>query len=147
MEGLLNILNGDLSALVFLGLIMLGVILAGYYFLFIRKPSTPAWKEKVSDKYRVLQVQEKNRDRKLVVIDADKLLEYALQQKYGQKVSLGSLLKTKGKIFAKDALNDIWSAHKLRNKLVHDIEYEPSPNELNFAVIVLKKAIKALIEE
>jgi len=123
---------------VVLGIILL--LLLGYYLLFIRKKSPPAWKKKLLAKYRLITAQELNQ--KLLLMELDKLLEFAFQNRFGDKQTLGKLLKEQKRRFTREELNQIWSAHKLRNKLVHDIDYSPIPSEINYAVIVLKKFIK-----
>lgn len=52
------------------------------------------------------------------VMDADKLLDYALKCK-GFQGTLGEKLKKAGSRFSD--LNGIWSAHKLRNQLAHEL--------------------------
>ena len=55
---------------------------------------------------------------KNAVLDMDKLLDYALS-KHGFEGSLGEKLKKAGPRF-KD-LNGVWSAHKLRNRVAHEL--------------------------
>ncbi|MDA1061107.1 MAG: hypothetical protein O3B47_04935 [bacterium] len=57
-------------------------------------------------------------DLKHSVMDADKLLDYALKAK-GFEGSLGEKLKLAGPRFSD--LNGIWSAHKLRNRIAHEM--------------------------
>ncbi|MFA5947659.1 MAG: hypothetical protein WC806_01640 [Candidatus Gracilibacteria bacterium] len=66
------------------------------------------------------------------VIDADKILDYALNVK-GFKGSMGDKLKKAGRRFSN--LNGLWEAHKLRNKLAHE-----------FKEVKLVEARKALAE-
>lgn len=55
---------------------------------------------------------------KQAILDADKLLDYALGRK-GFQGSLGEKLKKAGPRFSD--LNSVWSAHKLRNKVAHEL--------------------------
>lgn len=55
---------------------------------------------------------------KNAVLDADKLLDYALS-KHGFEGSLGGKLKKAGPRFSD--LNGVWSAHKLRNRVAHEL--------------------------
>ena len=57
---------------------------------------------------------------------ADKLLEKIMRRK-GYKGTLGNMLK-KGKNEFSD-LNGVWFAHKIRNKLAHELEYKLSSKE------------------
>lgn len=56
------------------------------------------------------------------VIEADKLLDYVLQQRGYRGETMGERLKTATTDFSFG--DDVWSAHKLRNKLVHEANYE-----------------------
>jgi hypothetical protein len=55
---------------------------------------------------------------KHAILDADKLLDYALG-KHGFEGSLGEKLKKCGARFSD--LNGVWSAHKLRNHVAHEL--------------------------
>lgn len=52
------------------------------------------------------------------ILDADKLLDYALSKK-GYEGSVGEKLKRSKAHFSR--INDVWSAHKLRNKVAHEL--------------------------
>jgi hypothetical protein len=131
------ILVSILAAFVFILLVI------GYYFLFLRKQESPAWKKEIEKKLR--ETNSKTMDKKLLLIELDKLLELALKKRFNEKKSLGEILKAHKEKFLKDALDDIWSAHKLRNKLVHDVDIDPKPSEINGSIIILKRAIKNII--
>ena len=55
---------------------------------------------------------------KQAVLDADKLLDYALKE-HGFKGALGEKMKAAGPRFSD--LNGVWNAHKLRNRLAHEM--------------------------
>ncbi|MFH1218680.1 MAG: hypothetical protein V1679_02465 [Candidatus Peregrinibacteria bacterium] len=57
-------------------------------------------------------------DPKNAVMDADKILDYALLRR-GFEGSLGEKLKKAGPRFSD--LNGVWSAHKLRNRIAHEM--------------------------
>lgn len=125
-------------------LLILVVLLVGYWFFFLRRPAVPPWKKDVAQKLKV--VRTKSLDKPLLLIEYDKLLEYALQKRFNRKESLGQMLKNYRSKFTRNELNDIWHAHKLRNKLVHDVEVQLHPNELNHGIIILKQAINNLLD-
>jgi len=100
----------------------------------------PKWKETVRSKLRSLEVQ--NLDLNNQVIQLDKLLEFALQSKFRSKESLGSLLKKNKKKFEKRDLDQIWQAHKVRNKIAHDIDFAANSKDLREAVEILKRQCK-----
>ncbi len=74
------------------------------------------------------------------VLDADKLLDYALGQ-HGFIGALGEKLKKSGSKFSD--LNSIWDAHKLRNKLAHELN-EVSAKEAKKALSYFKQGLNDL---
>lgn len=75
------------------------------------------------------------------IINADKLIDKALYLK-GFQGSLGEKLKKSQNLFTD--LNSLWSAHKLRNKIAHEINFNASPNETSNALSSFKKALRDL---
>jgi hypothetical protein len=55
---------------------------------------------------------------RLAIIDADKLCDQALRQHGAAGETMGERLRDREKAFSR--YNDLWSAHKFRNKLVHE---------------------------
>lgn len=72
------------------------------------------------------------------IIDADKLLSFVLK-KNGYNGSVGEQLKKSKSIKNK---NDIWYAHKVRNKIAHELDYEVNDNKIDKILNIYKKAIK-----
>jgi len=81
------------------------------------------------------------------IIEADKLLDFILSQ-MGYEGRLGDKLKLAKKEFIKDndysLYNDIWQVHKLRNELVHNLNYEIYSFEVKEAIKKFEKAFKNL---
>lgn len=77
---------------------------------------------------------------RLAILDADKLLDYALSKK-GFQGNLGDKLKLAGGLFSN--LDGLWRAHKLRNKIAHELT-EFSPDEARSALNNFKKALNDL---
>ena len=77
----------------------------------------------------------------LKVVEADKILDEALRL-LGYTGSLGDKLKKAGPRF-KD-LDAVWKAHKLRNKLVHELNSVPRDAEVEHAVESFRKALNDL---
>lgn len=68
------------------------------------------------------------------VVEADKLLDLVLMGVVSGK-SLGERLKNANNIVRDKSLyNRIWEAHKLRNKLVHEMDYYPEYKEIVAAI-------------
>jgi hypothetical protein len=74
------------------------------------------------------------------IMDLDKLLDYTLG-KHGFIGSLGEKLKKSGPRFSD--LNGIWSAHKLRNRIAHELG-SVNPIEAKRALAQFKRALNDL---
>lgn len=77
----------------------------------------------------------------LRVVEADKILDEALRL-LGYTGSLGEKLKKAGPRFSN--LNAVWAAHKLRNRLVHELDVKPADREVDQAVSAFHKALTDL---
>jgi hypothetical protein len=75
------------------------------------------------------------------VMDADKLLEHFLR-KMDWQGSLGETLKKSGGRFSD--LNALWSAHKLRNSLAHQLNRTLTAQEAQQALNAFYRALKDL---
>ena len=78
----------------------------------------------------------------LAVLNADKLVDQALKDKGFHGQTMGERLKA-----AKDKLskrNDIWEAHKLRNKIAHEPDVRVSYDQSRKALAGFKQALKDL---
>lgn len=77
---------------------------------------------------------------KNAVIDADKLLDFALGKR-GFGGNLGEKLKKAGPLFSD--LNGVWNAHKLRNRIAHELG-EINKSEAKMALDSFKRGLKDL---
>lgn len=75
------------------------------------------------------------------VMAADILLDKVLKRK-GYKGSLGEKLKKAAPLFSSN--NDVWFAHKLRNRLAHELHAEVSSVEASKALQAFKRALQDL---
>lgn len=75
------------------------------------------------------------------IIEADKLLDLILK-KYGLQGTLADKMRAADKLFSSS--NNIWFAHKLRNKIAHEFNFEPSKVELSKALRYFKEAYRDL---
>jgi hypothetical protein len=74
------------------------------------------------------------------ILDADKLLDYALGKK-GYDGTLGEKLKKCGKSFSD--INGIWMAHKMRNSIAHEM-VDIEEKEFKAALQSYKRALNDL---
>lgn len=75
------------------------------------------------------------------ILNADKLIDKALALK-GYQGTLGEKLKKSGNLFSD--LNGLWSAHKLRNSIAHEIDHHVSESQTRAALQAFKKALRDL---
>lgn len=83
----------------------------------------------------------RQKDMKHAILDADKLLDHALYLK-GYKGSLGSKLKKANPIFRK--VNEVWAAHKVRNNIAHQLNYNVDQRTYKKSMLAFKQAFKDL---
>ena len=83
----------------------------------------------------------RQQDKSHAVMDADKLLDHTLTE-MGLKGSLGAKLKKAPHLF-KD-INGVWSAHKIRNNIAHQMNYEVTEKIYKNSMIAFKQAFKDL---
>ncbi len=76
------------------------------------------------------------------VADADKLLDLALKQKHFRGATMGDRLRSAGPSLKNK--NSVWEAHKFRNRLVHEADFQPKPSETKKALSALRAALKDL---
>ena len=76
------------------------------------------------------------------IINADKLLDKALMEMGVPGKTMGERLKKIPNKF-KD-INGVWRAHKLRNALAHEPDFEVSYRQASNALVVYKQALKDL---
>lgn len=82
-----------------------------------------------------------NSDAKHAILDADKLLNVVLGKK-GFHGGVGDQLKKAEKIFTD--VNGVWSSHKLRNRIAHELDMRVSMGERTSALKSFEKALKDL---
>jgi hypothetical protein len=111
----------------------------------IVKESQPDWKGKAKIKLEAIE-SNKKLDSKYKLLELDKVMEYILQSKFSSTKSFGEILKENEKAFDPTPRHQIWVARKLRNKIVHDIHYQPTPNELENNIKKHTNNIKGLLK-
>lgn len=130
-------------------MIIIGIaLLLGLMLLSLSK--TPPTKRKQLDKQMVSRKWNKIKDTaaapndsaRLAVIEADKLLDYVLKARGYRGEAMGDRLKEAGSDFSH--LDDVWEAHKLRNKLVHETEYEADRRLIDKSIKQFRQALKDL---
>ena len=80
---------------------------------------------------------------KQALLEADKLLDLALKEKKVKGNTLGERLRSARKFFPEQLYRQIWSAHRLRNKLVHEDE-EILSFQIEKAISAFRQALEKL---
>lgn len=89
----------------------------------------------------VWALTEKLEDPARRIIEADKILHTCLKM-HGFTGSLGDALKKAGPRFTDE--NAVWHAHKLRNRIAHEINHQVSEEEALRAMNAFRRALKDL---
>ena len=76
------------------------------------------------------------------IIEADKLLDKAMVEMGMPGKTMGDRLKRGGSRFSN--LNAVWRAHKLRNAIAHESDFEVSFKQASNALAIFKQALKDL---
>lgn len=80
--------------------------------------------------------------RQLAVMNADKLLDRAMRERGLKGENMGERLKKSPNRFSK--LDDVWSAHKLRNRIAHESDIKVSESQVKQALNGLERGLKDL---
>ena len=86
-------------------------------------------------------------DWKIAVIDADKMMDEALKNFGAFGDSLGERLKSIVPGDVDGRLDEIWEAHKTRNRIVHDPSFELTNEEARKTVKILEEGVALLAKK
>lgn len=114
------------------------VVLMG--ILSSRTAGTETWKLTLRSEFHKISNQS-NSAQKLV--ELDKLMDFYLKNSGLKGETMGERLKNARKLFSRNDYNEIWEAHKMRNKLVHEIG-QGNHNDLNSHISKYTKIISKL---
>ena len=78
----------------------------------------------------------------MAVLSADKLLDKALRDSGVSGETMGERLKSAKNRFSK--INDVWFAHKVRNRIAHEPEMKLNYPTTKRVLAIFKKALKEL---
>ena len=77
------------------------------------------------------------------IMEADKLVDAVLRSRVRGE-TMGERLKNAKHLFSKEAYDALWTAHKIRNRLAHEADFEGLSSEASLAVRNFEKALKEL---
>ena len=113
------------------------------YMLFAPQHEDAGWKLQAKtnlNKIRGLTTSSDESKLKSAVLEADKLLDYVLKSKKVRGETLGDRLKNSKNLFSTSSYNKVWEVHKLRNRLAHEMNFNPD-------VRYLKSSANSLLSE
>lgn len=117
-------------------------------FFMTRSPKRKSWNKDVLSKLHELTILSSNADPVFVknaIMEADKLLDFALERNLVQGDTLGEKLGKAQNVFThKENLEKAWNGHKVRNSLAHDINFRADTKRLREAFSELSAGIKDL---
>lgn len=79
------------------------------------------------------------------ILEADKLLDHILKGLRTPGLTMGDRLKSSKNRFSHEGLDAAWRAHKIRNEIVHNSQYEITDFIAREAITNFKKAIGELV--
>ncbi|MEX0934232.1 MAG: hypothetical protein WDZ42_00350 [Candidatus Saccharimonadales bacterium] len=131
------------TALIVLGAALLLGLIAISLMRKTTKPKTAAVdKQFIKDKWAHITRTANSPSANLAIVEADKLLDYVLKKRGYSGETMGDRLKSAGGDFT--YINDVWEAHKLRNKIVHEADYEVDQRLVGRSLEQFKQALKDL---
>jgi len=131
----------EITVIVILAIIGLAILLAFFVMIKSSKSGLTQDHQKYLKKHWNKIIEEVDSQPNLAIMEADKLLGYTLKAR-GVEGSVGEQLKAAPSLFSD--LNGIWSAHKLRNEIAHEIGKEISAKQAKSNLNIFKKALKDL---
>jgi hypothetical protein len=138
----------NLEQILIISLIVI-FVLSLLYFIVERFFKDKKWSGEVIDRLNVLQKLNSTKEEikiKSALIDADKLLDFVLKKKGIKGDTLGERLKSASNLFDRELYNQVWEAHKLRNKLVHEVDFAADTQVLSRQFWTLRTAIVRLVK-
>ena len=117
----------------------------GVLWIIFRLGHTSSGLEVEKYRRRWLEIEQlmKKEDRQscqFAVIEADKLLDIAMKESGIRGDTMGERLKTAKQSWSDQ--NSVWSAHKLRNQIVHEVDVKLDYNGARRALSSFKRALK-----
>lgn len=127
----------------FIAVVGAGLALLGLITFIAKKPRKDLDREYFQNKWKELQKGlNKEESWPLAVINADNLLDEALKKRKFKGKTMGERL-----VSAQKSLSDndgVWFGHKLRNKIVHEVDVKVSKKEVQKSLMGIRQALRDL---
>lgn len=80
------------------------------------------------------------------ILEADKLIDHILKDLRTPGLTMGDRLKASKNRFSPEAYDALWRAHKVRNEIVHEANYQITDFIAREAIANFKKALEELVK-
>lgn len=130
---------------------LLGIILL--YFIYLTTPKKKTKKQEsaispalVPSKWadvNAMMQQGGPANYKQSIMDADKLVDGVLRARVKGE-TMGERLKNAKHLFSYETYQGLWTAHKIRNKVAHEAEFEGLSSDARLAIEKFEKALREL---
>lgn len=142
----------------FLGIFITVILLVGLLFLYFIYITTPKNNKRGRGKgenislaavpgkwaeVKAMMNQGGPANYKQSIMEADKLVDMVLKSKVSGE-TMGERLKNSRNLFSKETYDSLWTAHKIRNRIAHEAEFEGLSSDAILAVRCFEKALKEL---
>lgn len=138
-------MNPALLLLMGLGVVL---ILLVYVVMRLDGGSKPEWKSTVKKKLADIDGRFNAADAhglRSILVEMDSLVDFCLKSRGVQGNTMGERLKAARSLFDKHDYNALWEAHKVRNRLVHEVEFRAVASEMKKEIGFLRGAVKKLV--
>lgn len=123
-------------------LIIIAIVLLIFLYVLVNSKKPKLNKAKYTNNLDVITKLINYANYQSAVMESDKLLDSALKELGVNGSTMGERLRNCGNLGLN--LNDIWWAHKLRNRVAHEVGYNISATNANKVVKILKTSLKKL---
>lgn len=138
-------------------IVIVFVVLMAGYFLYLTRPGASKKGSTLSGAKRVepLEIQSKWAEIQAMmalggptnfrqaIMEADKLVDAVLKSKVRGE-TMRERLKNARNLFPRDAYDKLWTAHKIRNKIAHEADFEGLSSDAQLAIRNFERALKEL---
>lgn len=120
-----------------------GVALLGLITFITKRPPKELDRSYYTRKWNELQKSLKNSEAwPMAVISADNLLDEALKKRRFKGKTMGERMVSAQRTFTNNDMT--WMGHKLRNRLVHEVDVKLTQKDVQNALIGIRQALKDL---
>lgn len=126
-----------------LAVVGFGLIILGLITYVARRPRKDLNRAYFESKWKELQKGlNKPETWPMAIIQADNLLDEALKKRRFKGKTMGERLVSAQRMLSSN--DSVWYAHKLRNKLVHEVDVELKKKDVQQALMGLRQALRDL---